>query len=279
MNDKDDKDIIIKINYENQKLLIYTSNEVKLEEIIKKCVKVFNIDKEFITNLFFTFINDNGNINRIDTTEEILKNAKEIKPGTYLTEIDLKVSENEKFNQNFEKNSDNNRNEKENRIIYYEKKLEKIHFEKNKKIKELEEKIEKMKKEHSEELNKILTENDSTDSRSIEVPNEKPVNDKELLNIKDNNIFSSEIQKIKDEIISEVKKGLKKNQKSISNNTNLNYIKDNIYKLNNNLNKNIKNLDLIQNDLSKANKAINTIIKKREENKKNEETIINNENN
>jgi hypothetical protein len=37
-----------------------------------------------------------------------------------------------------------------------------------------------MKKEHSEEINKILTENNSTDIRSIEVHNEKPIYNKEL---------------------------------------------------------------------------------------------------
>ena len=119
--------------------------------------------------------------------------------------------------------------------------------EKDKKIQELEEIIQRMQKDHSQD--EEITENNSTDSRTVEADKENTINEIEMPNLIDNNFFSSEIQKIKDDIISEVKKGLKQNKKVINNNNKLKNIKKDMNNLNKKLNENINQFNDIQNDL------------------------------
>ena len=161
MNDKN-IELDIEINYENQKLTfssIKSITQIKLEKLVKESIRKFKISQENGKNIYFAYIDDDGDINRINTIEDIYICSKE-KPNSdnYISQIYLIIGQNE---INILNNKSNNNNISKNYINYLEenenlkKYLEKIKREKDEKIKELEEKIEKMKKDHLEEINNI----------------------------------------------------------------------------------------------------------------------------
>ena len=149
-------------------------------------------------------------------------------------------------------------------------------MDKGQKIEELEEEIEKMKKENSEEINTMKYMNDSNIGLIKEERKENNESN-EILEIggfenviynlfnKQKMKFLNEIKNIKNEIISEIKEGLKKEDDI--NNKNLDEILTNINKINSNLKNHNININNIQSDLSNINEKLKD--KNKEENAKN----------
>ena len=271
------KDITIEINFLEKKLLIKNTNKIRLEDLIKQSAKTFNIDKDKIKNIIFIYIDEVGDINKIYEIEHILNIAKEVSPEKYKSIIYLKISKYESYNLSIEEEDEESilKKRKEN-----ENKINKIKEEKDKKIKELEEIIKKMNNKHSEELIKKKSEKTSTgNNKSVsngketlkENKNKKEKNKIDISKIElllnKNNIFSSTIQEMKNEIILEIKE--LKNEIKNKNNDRLEYLKSNISNLNSNVKENMHKLSIIKKDISLVNDAINIIEKKRKEKKDN----------
>ena len=152
MNDKV-LSLDIEINYEDKKFIKNIIKQINLDKLIKESIKKFNIEPTREKNLYFYYIDDEDDINRINSVEDIYICAKN-KPNSeeYKSLIYLDIDENKSnFQNNKSENNSNNFIEEKKLKQYYEK----INREKEEKIKKLEEKIEKMKKEHLEELEKI----------------------------------------------------------------------------------------------------------------------------
>ena len=165
-------------------------------------------------------------------------------------------------------------------------------MDKGQKIEELEEEIEKMKKENSEEINTMKYMNDSNIGLIKEERKENNESN-EILEIGDfenviYNLFNkqkikflNEVKNIKNEIISEIKEGLKRDDDI--NNEDLDEILTNINKINSNLKNHNININNIQNDLSNINEKLKDKIvfedKNKEEKGKNNQNMVNELNN
>ena len=253
MNDED-VELTIEIKFENKTIVKKSTKEIKLEDLIKQCISEFKIDKQVQKKLFFT----DGNNQRIEKTDDLIRYSKEIEMDEkYLLNINLKI----------EPDTNNNTNE-DNYIesVEYDKDSEEILNEKDKKIKELEEIIEKMKKEQSEELNKPTSDNVLTDSETVTAghgqtssldKNEKDEIEKIIAELfqKEKKKFLSDIKKIKNDIITDIKNELNKGK---TNDDEFEKVKKNIEELNGNF----KKINDIQEDLSTIKEKIENIERK-----------------
>ena len=243
MNDED-VELTIEIKFENKTIVKKSTKEIKLEDLIKQCISEFKIDKKVQKKLFFTCTDTDGNIKKIEKTDDFYKYSTEIDSDEkYSLNINLKIA------------SDTNDNKEEDNYIEsveYDKDSEDILKEKDKRIKELEETIEKMKKEQSEKLNKSKSDNILTDSETVTgghtsslEKNEKDELEKIIAELfqKEKNKFISDIQKIKEDIIKDIKK---EQNKDNTNYDEFEEIKKNIEELN----KDIEKINDIQIDLS-----------------------------
>ena len=283
MNDKD-IELIIEIKYKDKVITISENNQKEFEELISESIQQFGIEQKLQNKIIFTTLDDNGNTKRIKNNNDIIKYSKEKTEEQYYIKINLEISEQEKNNSNNEINECGESIDS----TEYEKKLEKIKNEKDKKIKELEEKIEKMKKEHSLEIKKVKSEKNTEKGKSTSIKEENNNFDKKKIEEliigvfkKEKEKFSSEIQKIKNDIISEIKKELPKENDNNSNNNEFDEVKKQINTINNSLDENIKTISNIKNDLSIVKDKIKKIEVKENEmgnEKDNEKENDNNEN-
>ena len=282
-------EILVEINYENQKICVSDKNRINLKDLIKISAEKFNIDKNSEKNIFFSYIDEEGDINKIEKDEDIYNiSKKQENSEKYISTLDLIIVPFEENNYNNDMSDSQSKTEKEL------KDLEKINNEKDLKIKELEEIIEKMKTEHSEKINKIKSEKNLENINSVKITdinsqvtnenngenvikNEISKIEKVIINLfnKEKNNFLSQIENIKSEIISEIKEEFKNNNSNDS--KNIDDIYSNISEINSNLNDYSNIINNIKNDLYSINKRVIQIEKKDKENKEN--NIENKENN
>ena len=267
--DNKDVELNIEIKFNEQKtekkITINSINQVAFEEVIEHCISNFNIDKELKNQIIFTTSDKNGNTIKIENNDDIIKYAKEITDEEYCITMNLKISEKDDNNKNNElEECGDSIDPKE-----CEKKLEEIENEKDKKIKELEEKIEKMKKEHSLEINKAKSEKNVAGEGAVSVRTDNEFFDKKkieeyIMGIlkKEKENFSSEIQKFKTDMITEIKNEL---QRDNSSNDEFDEVKKDINSLNKNIEENLTTINNIQKDLSLVKDKIEAIEAKENE--------------
>ena len=252
MNDIE-SNLLIEIFYNKEYFSMKSGNNITFEEIKKLSIEKFSINNNDINNLYFTCEDDQGDINIINTIEDIYESIKEISPDNYYSKIKLEIIP---FSNNSTNNNNNsiisskkNKYEEENKNLKL--KLEELQFEKNKEINSLKEQIEKNKKKIIE-LQSFKMKKRIIDSNEIEKKESKKEKDIEKIIIdlfnKEKENLLIEIGKTKKQIITEIKEELKLNNKDIKEKEN-DYI---------NQNKQIKELNLsIQEIISK----LSTIMK------------------
>ena len=282
MNDID-IELTIEINYEKEKFSIRTKNQINLEELIKRSIQKFNIVKEEIKNIYFTYMDDNFNTNKINTIEDIYISAKkETNSDNYVSIIYLEI---EKTKENILNEESNNIIKSQNINNYLEEKkelqknIDKIKNQYENKIKELEELIKNMKKNHFIEINKIKKEKKLENSKFL---NEVEKMNQNIENLETKfiqngiekienmiiNLFNKEkynlietIKTMKKEIILEIKEEFKEEKIKYGN---LNDIKTRINNINKDIKGNINKIENIQKDITIIKESINKIKEKNE---------------
>ena len=71
-----DIQLTIKINYIEQEYIMRVKNHLKLEEIIKRSIDYFNINKSDEKNVYLYYIDDEGDMIKIQTIEDIYIHSK-----------------------------------------------------------------------------------------------------------------------------------------------------------------------------------------------------------
>ena len=102
--------LFIEIIYNNKKLNIESENEfISFEQIKNQSLKTFNINKSLEKYLSFSYKDEEGDINIIQTNEDIIQSLKEINPNNFYSKIKLDILQ----------NTNKIINEKKNRIRKY----------------------------------------------------------------------------------------------------------------------------------------------------------------
>ena len=256
MNDVDAQ-LNIEINYKKQNFFLYTKYHLKLEEIIKKSIKKFNIDENNEKNIYLYYIDDDGDMIKIETIEDIYLSSKEVANSENIfSKLYLDISQDNKYAE---------KNEQKYLAIIKEKEL---------KTKKLEEEIENLKREYSEKINKLKFENMKLKEIKKSENNykkkdiiQKKIN--ELFNNEKNN-FLEEIKSIKNSISFEMKE-----KQSNNKNEKFNKIKSYINGINKNLNDNTNKINNINDTIIHIKKLINEIEIKNQNNNQDMITKLN----
>ena len=261
MENKEPK-LFIEIIYNNQKLNIESENEfLSLEQIKNQTLNNFNINKLLEKYLSFSYKDEDGDINIIQTNEDFFQSIKEINPNIFYTKIKLDILQytNEQLVENKKEpdiiNEKNNKNnfeellkEKEKKIREYEDIIKKL------KIKDLKEK----KNENENIINNIETNiNNDINNKLNNCQNMlNKINDIVNILYNDKNIILKNISKIKEEIINDIKKELQEIKINKNTNTNINNITEgqDIININKDI---IKKLEDIQFNLSEIKQKTN----------------------
>jgi len=98
----DDSDILlsIKINYKNDTFKIENKDNISYNDLEKKSIKNFKIQKKEDECLIFTYLDEDGDKNILSKTEDILEGAKKLSEDKYLLELTLSISKKENNNSN-----------------------------------------------------------------------------------------------------------------------------------------------------------------------------------
>ena len=141
-------ELVIEVNYEQQKVQITTENLISIEELTKLVAKKLSIKEELEKNMSFYYKDEKNNNIKIEKKEDLIKISKQ-NPNSenVISIIYLEIINKPEINNNKENNTiilsetinENNSNSDEKKIL--QKKID----ENEKKIKELEDTIEKMK--------------------------------------------------------------------------------------------------------------------------------------
>ena len=229
MNEKQFK-LLIEITYNNNinKLIVETYSEISLEELKTKSIKKFNIEKKQRNNLIFYYEDEQGDINIINTIEDIYEASKETNPCIFNIKLKLKVIS---FKNKNIKNIDINENIYKNKYLKENEKLkfelEGIKHEKNKEIKLLKNIIKKNEKEYLKKLNRKESKGNMDINDINEIKNfikENKGKSFMQLFIEERQNFMNEMNKFKQDILKKIQEELKGNNiknKKINNNDKL----------------------------------------------------------
>ena len=237
--DDDDFKLIIEINYDEKTFSIEDDKLIELNDIIKKSIEKFNIDKKLEENIILTFKDEDGDINIITNNEDIVNCSNEIGSKKYLSKLYLNIVSNieEKQNQESTETQEEISNLKDNKE---ERKLEEIIYLKDDKINKLEEKIKELQKECQIlnnqknnllkpfiEANKFENKNTQSESPLIKEDIKNIIND--ILKNERENIENT-IKKFKEDLILDINNNLRKDNENKLNNIleELTVIKENI---------------------------------------------------
>jgi len=269
---KKNEDIILEINYGEQKISITLNYMINLKELIKKVAKKYNIDKELENKIVFYYKDEDGDIIGIKQIEDIYNiSKKQENSDNYLSIIYMEISE-EKIIYNEENNINN---------YELQKQLETIKNDNEKKLKLIEEKIDKMNNKHLEDINKINSFNNL--NSNISICNENIIkNEMEKMKNFINDLLNKQkenfIFEIKKEIISEIKKELT-NEINNKNEEYFNDIKKNINDIKidiSNIKEKIEKIEInIKNENKKEDIKEDKIKNNNEENNMNNQNKIN----
>ena len=216
MNEKQFK-LLIEITYNNNinKLIVETYSEISLEELKTKSIKKFNIEKKQRNNLIFYYEDEQGDINIINTIEDIYEASKETNPCIFNIKLKLKVIS---FKNKNIKNIDINENIYKNKYLKENEKLkfelEGIKHEKNKEIKLLKNIIKKNEKEYLSKLNRKESKGNMDINDINEIKNfikENKGKSFMQLFIEERQNFMNEMNKFKQDILKKIQEELKGN--------------------------------------------------------------------
>ena len=91
---------IIQINYDNDIYELKTDNKIALEQLKKKSLDYFKIDKEDEKFMKFSYIGEDGENNFIGNKEnEIFQSTKQIDNEHYLLKLNLTLNKYDKNNK------------------------------------------------------------------------------------------------------------------------------------------------------------------------------------
>ena len=212
----------IKIDYEKYKYELHKYDIITYEELKDECLNYFKIDKKEEKFMVFTYIDNEGDTNILNSeNNEIFEAAKEIENGNYFLNLNLNIKhyniinelEEEKEEKESIKNDDLNKSIKEEKNndkeiekvknefnyklklinIFYKKQIKSIHEEViniiNKKSKYIEEQMNKLGLNIDNNINDINKE----ENISLIINNKKEENN--IININKNKLLKNENEK------------------------------------------------------------------------------------
>ena len=274
-----DVQLTIEINYKEQKYPMRVKNHLKLENIIKRTIDYFNINKSDEKYVYLYYKDDEGDMIKIQTIEDIYISSKdENNSKNMISTVYLDISKEKVSNSVNESN--NNVNSELNNKYTDEKKEEQKYLEiikeKDFKIKQLEEKMGKLKKEYKEELNILKLENSKLKEINKKENNLKN-NDMIQIENKLSEIFNDELNKFLEELKS-IKNNIYYDLKEKQNNNKnekYNKIKSYIQNINKNLSDNKNKLNNINDAITNIKDQMNKIEINKEKNNNNNQNIKN----
>ena len=128
MNEKN-IELFIDIQYNNKKISVQMEDIISFEKLLEESMNKFKIKNELKENIFFTFKDEQGDINILKNDEDIINNSKEINSERLSIEINLEIC-----HKNKESKDNINNGVKNNEIKKFKKE------ENEKLVKKLEEK-------------------------------------------------------------------------------------------------------------------------------------------